>query len=66
MDKFPLFTDVINVLGTGKKTEQYMFSNKAVFHWAYNNYIFIIDTTHNYVVVAPAGNGWKMTSEIRR
>ena len=43
-----------------------MFSNRAVFHGAYNNSICVINVTHNYVVVAPAGNGGKTTSEIRR
>ena len=43
-----------------------MFSNRAVFHGAYNNSICVIDVTHNYVVVAPAGNISKTTSEIRR
>ena len=41
-----------------------MFSNRVVFHRAYNNSICVIDVTHNYVVVAPAGNGCKTTSEI--
>ena len=31
-----------------------VFCNRAVFHGAYNNSIFVIDVTHNYVVVAPA------------
>ena len=31
-----------------------VFSNRGVFHGAYNNYIFVIDVTHNYVVVASA------------
>ena len=29
-----------------------VFSNRAVFHGAYNNSICVIDVTHNYVVVA--------------
>ena len=43
-----------------------LFSNRTVFHGAYNNSVCFIDVTHNYVVVAPVGNGWKTTSEIRR
>ena len=31
-----------------------MFSNRAGFHGAYNNYICVIDVTNNYVVVSPA------------
>ena len=31
-----------------------VFCNRAVFHGAYNNSIFVIDVTHNYVVVSPA------------
>ena len=43
-----------------------MFRNRTIFHGAYNNSVCVIDITHNYVVVAPAGNGGKMTGEIRR
>ena len=43
-----------------------MFSNRTVFHGAYNNSICVIYVTHNYVVVAPAGNGGKTASEIYR
>ena len=43
-----------------------MFSSRTVFHGAYNNYVCVIHVTHNYVVVAPAGNGGKMASEICR
>ena len=43
-----------------------MFSNRMVFHGAYNNSVCVIYVTHNYVVVAPAGNGGKKTGEIRR
>ena len=42
-----------------------MFSNRTVFHGAYNNFVCVVDVTHNYVVVAPARNGGKMTGEIR-
>ena len=43
-----------------------MFSNRTVFHGAYNNSVCFIYVTQNYVVVSPAGNGWKKTSDIRR
>ena len=43
-----------------------MFSNRTVFNGAYNNSVCVIDVTHNDVVVSPAGNGEKTTSEIRR
>ena len=42
-----------------------MFRNRTVFHGAYNNSVCFIYVTQNYVVVAPAGNGGKNTSEIR-
>ena len=41
-----------------------MFSSRTVFHGAYNNYVCVIHVTHNYVVVAPAGNIGKTTGEI--
>ena len=41
-----------------------MFSNRTIFHGAYNNSVCGIDVTHNYVVVAPAENGGKTTREI--
>ena len=43
-----------------------MFSNRTVFNGAYNNSVCVKDVTHNDVVVSPAGNGGKMSSEIRR
>ena len=43
-----------------------MFSNRTVFHGAYNNSVCVINLTHKYVVVAPAGNDGKMTGGIRR
>ena len=41
-----------------------VFCNRAVFHGVYNNSIYLIDVTHNYVVVAPALYGWKTASKI--
>ena len=43
-----------------------MFSNREIFHGEYNNSICVIDVTQNYVVVSPAGNGWKTNSDISR
>ena len=43
-----------------------MFRNRTVFHGAYKNSVYFIDVTHNYVVVAPDGNGGKTTGDIRR
>ena len=43
-----------------------MFRKRTDFHRAYNNYVCVIDVTHNYVVVAPTGNGEKKTGEIYR
>ena len=42
-----------------------VFCNRAVFHGGYNNFICVIDVTHNYVVVAPASYSWKTASKIR-
>ena len=43
-----------------------VFCNRAVFHGAYNNSIFVIDVTQNYVVLAPALYSWKTASKILR
>ena len=43
-----------------------MFNNRTVFHGSYNNSVCVIDVTHNYLVVSPAGNGGKTASEICR
>ena len=56
----PLLQVAINILVYSD-----MFSNRTVFHGAYNNSVCFIDVTHNYVVVAPAGNGGETTGEIR-
>ena len=41
-----------------------VFSSGAVFHWADNDAIGVINVTHNDVIVAPAGNGGETSSEI--
>ena len=41
-----------------------MFRSGAVFHWADNDAICVINVTHNGVIVAPAGNGRETSSEI--